>query len=1436
MCLPDINCEAIPADSCEATAFSTLISRRASWMAARMAILVLILSAVSLRATVLYVDAANGNNSGFPNDPSHAWNSIGTAVDDLLLWDEDDLPDVIRIAPGVYHDDGLCGGKEAYPIRLNDDPTHPGNDITLIGWVGGVDGNSALKDQVIVESRLDIPAPEDTMVVVSRGTVRIRNITFRGPGKQAAPEKTSRAFDLGPPIPANPVEAWFENVVIANHSLEGILLKSSAIIRSFRNVTIQDNGLHGLATDIGIEIHAFENVASVRNGKSGIYVRGNLKGDLTACGFVDNGEHGILTEGSLTGNIVDCDASRNQLNGLSIVGALTGDVIDTVVCSNLNHGARIQGNMAGDVRRCRFGWNGGAGLLVRSEVDPSIPFGFDGSIRASQFLNNGQHGMRISGNFRGSIREAVFRKNTRDGIEVGADWTGGIRDSAFVQNGYRGAELWGQVDMPELAGCGFRDNTEEGLLLVSGALSTARIGILDNCAFVNNGHAGLQVLSDLSVTNGITRCLFSGNGEGGLTSSGSLWANMDACSFVDNSNHSVRNGSVTHARMEYEGPAFQDYDTFAGIAYRITNGVVELWGLDEPSQPVKLGGWTTNVALSAHATDGRNQRFLFLCTTNNSGVWLCSLTVTNPVQPHVRQIAQVRAPGEDETAGGARILVNELKRHAYVLFRDGMLYKIDSDTGAALGTYATGLYLDNCRVVMEADYEREMLYLLSADNWSGSQTLRIIDALQDGNVRLVANTPAGTTWLPPLLNADSKRQVLFLHRDGYCEIVDVSDPSQPKSITGFESSVDAAYYDGAARRLITSVSYDQSGQVWDVSAQTPYLLHVWRTSSSGPLPTQAFFDPARQRIVGEQVLSFTQVGVAIEAHRIIGSWCNNLFLEQRQPSWQPDPVVLSRSDPGSEFHLFHNAFWGNRYDVCIQRVGAGGDAMIANNVFGASLPLPGSTAIMDGLSDDGFRIHNNIFYNREVILYNDRYAFDLDDAGFYYPAGNVRLNREGDPQFLSPTNAVFKPSSAGALAVNRGRYDDPTNVPPWTLPLLDRAGVIRPSNTVHATGDRPDVGMFEWVTNNDNAPRVATFSKIAAPGNEPFILAPLHIEDETPGSLLVVAAYSDASGRLLQQPRDLIVFGEGSFRQIGFVLSQPLTSPITNQVIVRDWAGNTTTNVFRLDPDAETPHVRVSFAGSPVANGNGPLQLGALRPGDTFCLQVENWGSGELGLAGLAVSGPFAVEDGLASALAPDASDSVTLRYAPYKTPDTEASISFITSDYQNTQFSLDLAFAPPAGSLTVAVLPPEAAAAGIHWRRVGTTQWRASGTTETDLQPGDYSVEFTPVLGWVGPSALEVTVAPGDAAEASATFAAQATPNFTGELAIQGDSAVFHLDLAGQPTASLVLEHAQAMGAPTQWLPVTNALVVPSPGGQLTITLPLRGDQDYFRARFLGP
>ncbi len=66
-------------------------------------------------------------------------------------------------------------------------------------------------------------------------------------------------------------------------------------------------------------------------------------------------------------------------------------------------------------------------------------------------------------------------------------------------------------------------------------------------------------------------------------------------------------------------------------------------------------------------------------------------------------------------------------------------------------------------------------------------------------------------------------------------------------------------------------------------------------------------------------------------------------------------------------------------------------------------------------------------------------------------------------------------------------------------------------------------------------------------------------------------------------------------------------------------------------------------------------------------------------------------------------------------------------------------------GSLQVTIMPPEAATAGVQWRRVGTSIWRDSGDTEHNVPVGPHVVEFKAAPGWAKPGNLAVNVETGE-------------------------------------------------------------------------------------------
>ena len=78
-------------------------------------------------------------------------------------------------------------------------------------------------------------------------------------------------------------------------------------------------------------------------------------------------------------------------------------------------------------------------------------------------------------------------------------------------------------------------------------------------------------------------------------------------------------------------------------------------------------------------------------------------------------------------------------------------------------------------------------------------------------------------------------------------------------------------------------------------------------------------------------------------------------------------------------------------------------------------------------------------------------------------------------------------------------------------------------------------------------------------------------------------------------------------------------------------------------------------------------------------------------------------------------------------------------------------------GSLQVEIEPQRAMDEGAKWRRVGTTTWHNSQDTESNIPPGDYTVEFKEITGWDKPANQEVTILNGQTEKITMTYIQQA-------------------------------------------------------------------------------
>jgi hypothetical protein len=80
--------------------------------------------------------------------------------------------------------------------------------------------------------------------------------------------------------------------------------------------------------------------------------------------------------------------------------------------------------------------------------------------------------------------------------------------------------------------------------------------------------------------------------------------------------------------------------------------------------------------------------------------------------------------------------------------------------------------------------------------------------------------------------------------------------------------------------------------------------------------------------------------------------------------------------------------------------------------------------------------------------------------------------------------------------------------------------------------------------------------------------------------------------------------------------------------------------------------------------------------------------------------------------------------------------------------------------AVTISMISPQGTIdAGGQWRRVGTTTWFNSGSTETGIPFGSYTVEFKAVAGWTTPSSVAVTISNGVTTTASGTYVRELIP-----------------------------------------------------------------------------
>ncbi|MBP1741974.1 MAG: scpA 1, partial [Deltaproteobacteria bacterium] len=95
----------------------------------------------------------------------------------------------------------------------------------------------------------------------------------------------------------------------------------------------------------------------------------------------------------------------------------------------------------------------------------------------------------------------------------------------------------------------------------------------------------------------------------------------------------------------------------------------------------------------------------------------------------------------------------------------------------------------------------------------------------------------------------------------------------------------------------------------------------------------------------------------------------------------------------------------------------------------------------------------------------------------------------------------------------------------------------------------------------------------------------------------------------------------------------------------------------------------------------------------------------------------------------------------------------------QTTTATGTYALALQTGSLQVTISPQGAIDAGARWRREGTSTWLNSGAAESAIPVGQYTVEFSDVVGWTKQGNQTVTISSGQTTAIVGTYTGTTAP-----------------------------------------------------------------------------
>jgi hypothetical protein len=357
-----------------------------------------------------------------------------------------------------------------------------------------------------------------------------------------------------------------QNGVLRNWGADGVHAPGTD------NVRIENLRVHGCTGD-GIEMSRGTVSGIVASGNGGAGLRNDPipgidiiveKKPSGPVKFANNGGGGVVAEGPGSIQLGDADISGNTGHGISWVSAVAGATFQLslggVACDN-NTGdgvhvnwsgagakSKIKCDIDGKVVKYRASGNGGNGMTV---IANAMDMFLDLKVGKGEFVNNGGHGMSVSGGNKGGIDldGGTFSGNTQAGLIIIADdgvKPGSVNRVNASHNGSHGIHLQAS-GVYRFSGCRAAGNGGDGLRAERPAAGAGRWGelIFETNDLVANGGAGLNIPANATATVVgtvlVTGGLVSGNATAGIiiADEGVKPGSVNRVSITGNSGHGL---------------------------------------------------------------------------------------------------------------------------------------------------------------------------------------------------------------------------------------------------------------------------------------------------------------------------------------------------------------------------------------------------------------------------------------------------------------------------------------------------------------------------------------------------------------------------------------------------------------------------------------------------------------------------------------------------------------------------------------------------------------------------------------------------------------------------------------------------------------------------------------------------------------------------------